>query len=112
MKEVTIKRSKWARGGRDTKLVNSDGTMCCLGFVCNAYKVPKYVMDTEKPSYVQHPRVPAALLVKYGGWDSWDSLLSEEAIMLNDNELITSKTRERKLTSLFKKVGIKLKFVP
>lgn len=29
---TTIVASKWACGGRDTQLVNKDGTMCCLGF--------------------------------------------------------------------------------
>lgn len=29
---TTIVASKWACGGRETQLVNKDGTMCCLGF--------------------------------------------------------------------------------
>lgn len=42
MKTITIDRSKWRRGGDkqenagDTALLNEQGFMCCLGFICLA----------------------------------------------------------------------------
>lgn len=39
MKEVIIDRSKWWRGKgeEESRLLNSHGQMCCLGFVCEAF---------------------------------------------------------------------------
>ena len=40
MKKLVIDRSKWLRGGSQSRLLNESGSMCCLGFYCAAAGVP------------------------------------------------------------------------
>lgn len=125
MKTVTIDRSKWVRnisedvvvkngnecGSKtaavlgDTNLLNDDGNMCCLGFICNQAGVPKTLLNNQGfPYSVEHKRVPK-YLVENGS----NTNLTYQAIQINDT-FMDGKTRERKLKALFKD-HVKLEFV-
>lgn len=56
---VIIQREKWANGftrntfNHGNKLLNGNGTMCCMGFACVSLGVPKYkIQDQGFPSNV------------------------------------------------------------
>jgi hypothetical protein len=116
MKTITVDRKKWARGGKngDACLLNDQGNMCCLGFAarqisrisrsaladagmpCDVYMKPSFLTEIDtssNPNEVQ------------------DNALSRAAANFNDDLKISDKMREYKLTRLFKKHGIKIRFV-
>jgi hypothetical protein len=113
MKTITIKRSKWARGGMngDSFLLNEAGNMCCLGFAANQMnRIARCeLFEGATPEDVYTKASPFTNVDEDGFVK--DNVLSETAIMINDNARISDKVRERRLTTLFKKFGIKIKFV-
>lgn len=120
MKTVTIDRAKWAREIKgkpnhmgNIALLNEQGNMCCLGFVCKAYGVSnKAMLGVENPNDVDHPRVPS-ILIRYDEYSSGGPLLSalaDNTISLNDCGRIPAKELERELKKLFKEAGIELVF--
>jgi len=118
MKTITVKRSKWARGGKngDARLLNHDECMCCLGFaICQISKhVSKLKMlDRLMPDDVFKGE---SFLTKMNR-DAFDEKvivnndLAGEAAKINDHESISGHVREQKLKKLFKKHGFKIVFV-
>jgi hypothetical protein len=121
--KVVIDRSKWRTGGDngylltgkgETMLLNDEGYMCCLGFVCKAanpeldirgHYYPKTLKDivpgiNEKP----HP---------YSGEKYIDTLLACRAATINDdtNMVLVTKEKEATLIKLFKDTQYELEFV-
>lgn len=110
-KTVTIVRSKWARGNDipvmpdqdySNSLRNSDGSQCCMGFVCRAigYKVAE-IAGVTLPS-------------KLGDAPDWLVSRQEAAMDINDDTDThhTSRQREKELKALFAGTPVTLKFVP
>jgi len=113
IKSFTINRADWMRGQGDStgKLyVPEYGEMCCLGFFCKALGIPKAEMeDLAIPSELYH-------LNKIPKWLLYDEDLSTQddlgkLLDLNDSDIIEDSERELKIKEIFKKRGIKVKFV-
>jgi len=131
MKNVTIDRKTWLRGGRnglgvitDSFLCNTENHMCCLGFALNQiesiapeamtgngspYEVLKMDSDFTTITYV-------AEIDDDGLYDgsreiSTDNLLTDDAIRINDNGGISDTEREQKLITIFAKSDIQLTFI-
>lgn len=105
-KIVTIVRSKWARGDKRpdrNKLRNSDGTQCCLGFVCRALGA--------KVSQVYTVALPYGVDLK-AAKPQWLIGLEGQAAAINDEADMTARRRETALKKLFADSPIALKFVP
>lgn len=109
-KTVTIVRSKWARGKqvpaddyglKNNALRNSDGTQCCLGFVCRALG--------SKVAEIAHRSFPSGLKDRP---PSWLISLEEEAAKVNDCEDLSARDREKQLRNIFADTPVRLKFVP
>ena len=108
----TVKRSTWARGGHNgpimvpSRLLNSYGNMCCLGFLGETCGIPKATlmgvalpMDLSDENYLQYP--------KLDGDDSWGAFAT-----LNDTADVKSEEdREEKLAALAEKNGFTFVFV-
>lgn len=114
--KFTVKRSKWKNARsfteEETRLLNREGHMCCLGFVakqCGAKN--KDIQYESTPASIE--KIPERLqgIFVYEGYRS-NTPLSVEAMAINDDATITNSVRERKLKSLFKKYGHEIEFVP
>lgn len=117
--KVTIDRSKWrtgcfregiATGQGYTKLLNKEGFMCCLGFVCEAAGVHSDdLLQVENP-YELGVDVPELTEWLHGHvYD--DSELSLSAIEINDDPDLRASEKEQKLLELFKDSPYELEFV-
>jgi len=116
--EFTVLRSKWYRGrGSDkSRLLNSAGEMCCLGFYVLACDIDKRaVLDKCVPDELDvrvfpklHESIrPDAL---YPGGPYSDNGLVGNLLKVNDHTGIGEKEREKELTKLFRQGGIKVTF--
>lgn len=110
-KKVIIDRSKWLNAYTRFTLgpsfmLDRNGNMCCLGFVCAAEGVrAEDLLDKITPRYVN--KAPYALLY-YGDRES----LAETAIEYNDNPQLTTVGRENALKLIFASEGTyELEFV-
>lgn len=99
--ELVIDRAKWGKGA----LLNSEGKMCCLGFLSKACGVPD-----EEIKYVPFPHT---------NWDKIPTAFRgntpacSKAAAINDEytqEPQTPEEREAALISLFSEKGIALRF--
>lgn len=118
MKQFTIIEEKWARGGNGgaTALLNADGNMCCLGFLCLARGLERgdingYCMPSEIMKYYVHEtpqRLINALgdLVEDDEGNIDDTILTQKIAEVNDNENISESDRRCQLTGLFSKLGL------
>lgn len=134
---LVINRDKWLRGRPgDGSLLNSEGKMCCLGFYCKALGIePKYIRGKGMPDdlFERYDRVQdQAKLAEKLGWlvhaekveeEDWtdpsrttmrldhaDSELCSSLASDNDDDQISDKEREEKVTRSFAKAGVKIKF--
>jgi len=130
MKSFTVTRNKWARGdyrdkdgnGLDTALVTEEGDMCCLGSgMIQMDKIPKKdLLEFGTPAnyFDSHPKSKkgdSCVLVnktgnKHDGYEYDNNALTDNAMEINDDVDITEKMREKKLTTLFKRNNIEIKF--
>lgn len=129
MKTLTIDRSKWRTGGLrehqtgkgETLLLNKFGYMCCLGFYCLQAGVDKNTIKHQfNPANLQielkdDDKNMRVLLSDYkdsfGEWNLENTEFADDAITINDNPDIDSKTREEQITEHFAKVGVEIVFV-
>lgn len=128
VKEFTIVRENWQRGvsSLDALLLNPDNNkMCCLGFYAKACKIPtSCINDIPDPELAQavlrdkNNRWDTFLL--YADYDDWDSnddkhyyhsAAASDLMRINDDEKMSEKDREAKIKEIFKKNGVKVKFV-
>lgn len=119
---LVIIRSKWARqtegvdkGG--SMLMNSQGCLCCLGFVGRAVGIASnFLEDIGSPKdcacedVVGSESEVAKWPQAFAPLEEEDSLVSSKAIEINDNGVTTDAYKEAALTTLFASVGIKLTF--
>lgn len=119
--KFTVDRSKWLRRGVDGRgcefvdsvLLNSNGHMCCLGFLAKACGAnDKEILDVPCPSHAEgvawpkgvlrtrDPRVPPA-----------DSVTCQDIMVVNDDMEHTDTDVETVLTQKFADLGIEVEFV-
>lgn len=121
MTEFTINRKTWMTPDHPLWLAmdgnclyNPDEqTMCCLGFYCN--RVAR--IKKEKLEFVG---MPSCLLHEYSAnFDEYvakptiENIIKFEDVLanINDNEKISAKEREKRISEIFKKAGYKVKFI-
>lgn len=107
IKEFKVIRAKWLRGS-DSELLDENGKMCCLGFVCSQLGISKELLQDKDNPYEIKLLLP--YLTDYYHSMIVDSSLSKEAIQINDDVNISDSIRESKLIKLFKQYGLSIKF--
>jgi hypothetical protein len=114
---LTINRAKWARGGYngESRLLNDDGNMCCLGFACRARGFrAENIKDIGTPSSLEGGGSRVTRMEKLGPMVTSEFNNSDEtdhAVSINDNQRISDKMREYRLKPILKKLGFAAKFV-
>jgi hypothetical protein len=120
--KVVIDRSKWRTGlysknrtGKSpVRLLNQEGFMCCLGFICKAAGVSEdNLLNVDAPGDFnssikeQSPRLQTLLNPDSV---SGNSLLTHKAIGINDCGLSSPGKKEQNLLELFKDSEFELEF--
>ena len=127
-----INKENWRRGGPtqdkaewgSTQLLNSQGKMCCLGFVCSQSGISDHnLFGNAEPAEV-HPqfkdKIPFLVTLRDSSEDLSiqpvleylvDTSLAREAVSINDNPRLLDDKRIELLTELFAKHSIELEFV-
>ena len=122
MKKLTLDYAKWRCGGTGqgispdpekgmgvgtgtTKLLNSDGYMCCLGqWVLQVAKVTENdILNKSMPHQLNEPCIFTQA--------KNNSLFEDKAIRINDNPNTTVSTKLIQLTQLCKDYGIELTLI-
>jgi hypothetical protein len=131
MKQLIIDRSKWRTGNDgehqtgkgDTRLINKQGYMCCLGFYMrDLANIDKNVLLNEAtPAHAAHVGLAkdfynqnedVKLLVrKIQNCDYLNTDFCEKAMKTNDNPGITSEEREGCIEALFLGKGVEVLFI-
>lgn len=116
MKSFTVRRKKWARGGKngEAALLNQDGNMCCLGFAaCQISRIRRSELaDEGEPQNVYKDKSFLTDVERYDdNVDVTNNDLASKAMTINDNEKLSENEREKRLTKLFRKHNIIIKFV-
>ena len=130
MKQLIIDRSQWRTGGDkwnwthgETKLLNSIGYMCCLGFYCLQlgelteneikHKGDFGDFDSDESLFTNSNMNKVAFV--YDEDSEYRSIMntefSEGAIEINDNQSINNYTREQKLIEHFKTIDVDVTFI-
>ena len=109
--KFVVDRSKWRCGSNagdrhgkgDTRLLNSEGYQCCLGFVCEQLGVPRgELLNIPTPEFLDHYTIVKQVLI-----DTW---IDEISIITNDG-FGSREERERLLSEQFANGGHELEFV-
>lgn len=119
MLEVIIDRATWNRAIPKVEyrqqfglaaLLNADGNMCCLGFVCKALGLSDEQIANR--AYPQSTSLKIPQLTEFRDVSfPKDTTLSCTAAAINDSPAIPSKEKEKQLKNLFLEHDIKLTFV-
>jgi|SRR5580698_3376967 hypothetical protein len=130
VKEFVVKRKTWYRGkgSENSCLLNDAGRMCCLGFYAEACGLDrKTIRDLSSPRDAVQITQQGETTSKDGDIVCrksnvvWSTKLVSNVYMINiptcntmmevnDNKKLSDEERETKLTALFKRLGIKVKF--
>lgn len=115
--KFTVQRSKWIRGANDkvatSMLLDSQGNMCCLGFLGEACGIPReQLLAVGTPELVHSSyrnRWPAGILRSAGH----DSGATKMIIINNDSNsnLMSDAAREARLIAQFAALEIEINFV-
>lgn len=112
--KVVVDRTKWYRGkgGDNSRLRNSDGLMCCMGFAALASHE-----GVKESDILGHPTIAVAL--RFGEfpeevnclpfWQNW--VEHRHLYSINDHPKLAPSERERRLIEEGLKVGIEFSFV-
>ena len=136
MLNVTVVRSKWARGKnrpiakgydnyKSTSLLNDDGSMCCLGFVCKSAGLEdEKILGVRVVSGVLKTRLTkkevdslgldlSGLVVQHIRYsDSYEDTSNHDKLtQVNDDEQLTEEEREKFVYVLGLEAGINFTFV-
>jgi hypothetical protein len=133
IKELTINRKKWYRGwgSENSCLLNpQSGKMCCLGFYALQSGLSKKdIKNMPTPGAVRKLLRGDEVYLNDGNTISqpakpiqWNTKLmqrnrdlhtrtGDNLIDVNDNDSISDEEREKKITSLFKRIGVAVKFI-
>ena len=110
-----VDRQKWFRGlgFKESRLLRSDGKMCCLGFVSKQCGVPDaQLLGIGSPCMLpeaEQLKLPVFMRGDYRIVPSTDKCM--EAMSVNDNLNIPDDDREGRLQSIFESNGYKLQFI-
>ncbi len=120
MKNLTIRRKKWLRGGNGT-LCNDVGAKCCLGFYATQCGIPrKELLDKGDPSELYHECSDKDneyfdKLVDVENWGdeyvATNKYITDRLITANDQGGVPLKERERTIKNLFANIGVNVTFV-
>lgn len=128
VKKFVVDRETWYRGkgSYHSCLLNKSNKMCCLGFYALACGLDKNVIrDITSPmaavnlSNGKYSEDIHGQEVKRKSSKIWktklvpkkdNSAICRKLMIINDNKLITDEKREVKITRLFEKIGIQVKF--
>lgn len=115
MKTFVIDRTRWVRGGRggDTRMLNFQGNMCCLGQVarqCGFSADQLYDRSTPVDVVVDADTKPSGFLTRATRYGPKGTRLARAAIIINDAWGLSDCEREARLSRLFKAHGYALKF--
>lgn len=119
MKTLIINRKRWLRGKGVGSLLTVNGYMCCLGFACRqlANLKPADIMDCNMPVDaarnfenidVRLEAMRKARLITQRGCQC-PGIITELS-MINDCRDLTEAKREKRITSKFRAMGVKVKF--
>ena len=119
--KVLIDRSKWRTGQFSnnktgigyTNLVNHEGYMCCLGFICKAAGVSyNHLLGVSTPEDLSYDaRKGTNLRELLSVHDtSKNSLRTKSAMQINDFQATTPAEKEKELLELFKDSDFELEF--
>ena len=129
MHTLVIDRRKWLRNRGtevyDSMLLDPKGKMCCLGFACLDMGMKrKDIKDITSPSVISCIREESEEVQEYRkslGWllrpgSSFNSLPMDSRdcnrlMMVNDSPTTTDKMKEHKITRIFAKHSVKVKFI-
>ncbi len=118
-KSFTISRKKWGR----ESMLNSSGTMCCLGFWAKACKFnDKALLDCAYAPFdhivlYDDTEESGATSQKYSAYDTIPVEVRVQLAKINDNEdlvgpaNLSQAEREAHITGIFDLYNIKVKFV-
>lgn len=110
--KLRINRKTWLRGGRSDSFLyrSGDGKKCCLGFYCQAIKIPLKEMDyILSPSGLvinENRKLKLKSLVR----DGFDNKVCNKLMDFNDREELSEKKRKEKIKFWFKKIGVQVEF--
>lgn len=123
MKTITVDCNTWICGGDselesnklgkgDTMLLNSENCMCCLGFAC--FQLDSSLKDFDllnvaDPSSVGKD-IPFLSYFEEEDGTYYETVLSRDAIAINDNKGTSVYEKMAQLTYLFKEHGLNLEF--
>lgn len=101
--KVIIDMSLWSRGNSSGPwaLLNSTGSKCCLGFIC------EQVFGSKPEDILGRPYYPDTIDV----WPSWYSNCVHAAGNFNDSSAYTDTERIRNIKKLFTEAPIELVFL-
>ena len=114
----TVKRSKWVRGSKEAKygrvgLLNENGNMCCLGFVCKKLGASNDdIYGVGFPSGVLNSQTTTKFLDMFPDDSDTHRQYEDDAAEINDDKDLAPNTREARLKKLFRSRGHELVFVP
>lgn len=95
------------RGSGYTRLLNTEGYMCCLGQICLQLGLKRPdILGVASPDSLSSNNKVKILNNKHG----CNSELASKAIEINDNMHTTVQEKEKKLKSLFSKFKHKIEF--
>lgn len=117
VRSFTIDRFRWLHGeGSDKSYLfrPEDKKQCCLGFYLEACGLKRADLRHQLPSDCSGPRsdlVPVWLLGRRAFSGRIDSPQSSQLMRVNDSESWTDEERETRIIEIFKRKGVKVKFV-
>lgn len=102
IKSLVVYRDLWVRGGNHgTHLLNRHG-MCCLGFVGLGIGLPACELQgLGEPDQLEREADDIPHLAYGDDGRAFNSVMTEEAMEINDNEDIDDPERECELTKIF-----------
>lgn len=115
---LTIDRSKWLRGN-DSVLLDDDGRMCAIGFLCDRLKIPhdEFRLHAAPDTIVRKNKKYGKRLNHFKVIECVSGAASvtdvaNQVMSSNDSRIFSNEEeRESRLTGLFKEIGIELKFI-
>lgn len=119
--KLVIDRAKWLRGEKDAGLLlrESDGKMCCLGFLALACGLEEdQIVEVGEPHETRSPLLPKWLCSAYDEHEDDGELVTKyidssdavELMKINDT-VGDDAPREREIASVFAKHGVEVEFV-
>lgn len=106
--EFTVERDHWLRGTDNGWLLNYKGDRCCVGFYAQACGLDdEAIMGCGPLREAAHDSTDP---VQKAIFKLDDTKTMQTIYFTNDNSFLDDEERERKLTRLFKRLGIKVNF--